>query len=97
MESVTLNFEWQNGLPWMRQDTESLPSLLAYVQLRVKKPIEDEVRVEFAKNSVHFTNSLPSFGAGSARVQVNLVVDPVLHGWIKTLRLINCLLALIKR
>ena len=31
---------------------------------------------------------------GSARVQVNLLVDPVLHGWIKTLRIANYLLAL---
>ena len=40
---------------------------------------------QFGENSVHFLNSLSSFGAGSPRVQVNLVVDPVLHGWIKNL------------
>ena len=35
--------------------------------------------------------------AGLARVQVNLLVDPVLHGWTKTLRIVNYLLALPKR
>ena len=36
VESVTLNSEWQNGLSWMRLDTESMP-LLVFDQLRVKK------------------------------------------------------------
>ena len=36
VESVTLNSVWENGLPWMRMDTKSMP-LLAYDQLRVKK------------------------------------------------------------
>ena len=65
LESVTLNSVWQNGLPWMRLDTESMP-FLPYDQLRVEKPIEDEVRVEcyddvitgefsqFEENSVNF-------------------------------------------
>ena len=45
IKSVTLNSQWQNGLPWMLLDNESMP-LLAYDQLRVEKLIEDEVRVE---------------------------------------------------
>ena len=32
-----------------------------------------------------------------ARVQVNLLVNPVLHGWVKTLRIINYFLALPKK
>ena len=51
---------------------------------------------QFDENSVHFSNFLSSLAAGLARVQVNLVVDPVLHGWTKTFRLINYLLALPK-
>ena len=63
----------------LRLDTESIP-LLAYDQLRVEKPIEDEVRVEcyndamtgefsqFDENSVHFSNSLSSLAAGSSSV-----------------------------
>ena len=46
---VTL--EWQNRLPWMRLDNESMP-LLAYDQLRVKKLTEDEVRVECYDNAM---------------------------------------------
>ena len=100
VESVTLNSVWQTGLPWMRLDTENMP-LLAYDHLRVEKPIGDEVRVEcydnamtgefsqFEESSVHHSNSISSLAAGSARVQVNMEVDPVLHGWTKTLRLIN--------
>ena len=45
VQVVTLNFEWQTGLPRMRLDTENMP-LLAYDQLRVEKLIEDEVKVE---------------------------------------------------
>ena len=83
--------------------------LLVHDQLRVEKPIEDEVRVkcyadamtgefsQFEESSVHHSNSISSLVAGSARVQVNLEVDPVLHGWTKTLRLINYLLALPKK
>ena len=44
-QAVTLNSEWQTGLPWMRLDTESM-LLLAYNQFRVEKTIEDEVKVE---------------------------------------------------
>ena len=36
-------------------------------------------------SSVHVSNSALSLAAGLARVQVNLPVDPVLHGWTKTL------------
>ena len=83
--------------------------LLAHDQLRVEKPSEDEVRVENSNNvligeffqieesSVHLSNSVFSLAAGLARVQVNLLVDPVLHGWSKNLRLINYLLDLPKR
>ena len=44
------------------------------------------------ENSIHLTNSLGSC-VGSARVQVNLLVDPVLHGWTRALRIINYLLS----
>ena len=59
----------------LRLDTESIP-LLAYDQLRVEKPIEDEVRVEcygdamtgefsqFEENSVHLLNPISSLAAG---------------------------------
>ena len=92
----------------MRLDTENIP-LLAYDQLRVEKPIEGEVRVEcynkamtgefsqFDKNSIHHSNSISSFAAGLARVQVNLEVDPLLDGWTKALRFLNYLLALPKK
>ena len=90
----------------MRLDTESMP-LVTYDQLRVEKPIEDEFRVkcyndeamtgkfsQFEDNEEHFSNTVFSLAAGSAGVQVNLEIDPVLHGWVKTLRLVNYLLAL---
>ena len=38
---------------------------------------------QFEENLVHFSNLISSLAAGLARVQVNLVVDPVLHGWTK--------------
>ena len=105
---MTLNSVWQTGLPWMRLDTKDMP-LLAYDQLRVEKAFEDEVKVDcyddamkgefsqFEENSIHQSNYISSFVAGSARVQVNLEVDPVFHGWTKTLRLKNYLLALPKK
>ena len=108
VDSVTLNSVWQIGLPWRRLDSKNMP-LLAYDQLRVEKPIEDEVRVkfydkamtgefsQFDENSIHHSSSQSSLAAGSARGQVNLEVDPVLHGWTKALRLMNYLLALPKR
>ena len=52
---------------------------------------------QLEENSFHHSNSLSSLAAGSARVQVNLEFDPVLHGWTKALRLIKYLLALPKR
>ena len=51
---------------------------------------------QFEENSVHLSNSVFSLAVGLARVQVNLEIDPVLHGWAKALRLINYLLALPK-
>ena len=38
VNSNTLNSEWQNELPWMKLDTESMP-LLDYDPLRVEKTI----------------------------------------------------------
>ena len=140
MQTVTLNSEWQTGLPWMRLDTESLP-LLAYNQLRVEKLVDDEVKAEcydeamtgefswFEENSVllvhdqlmvekpyegqvrtiysdfhgkeHSVDQIAisafSVDAGLTRVQVNLLVDHVSHEWIKTLRIVNYLLALPRR
>ena len=52
---------------------------------------------QFEESSFHFSNSISPLAASSARVQVNLVVDPVLHGWTTTLRLMNYLLALPKK
>ena len=66
--------------------------LLAYDQLRVEKPIEDKERVkcydnamrgeflQFDESLVHLSNLISSLAASLARVQVNLLVDPVLHG-----------------
>ena len=83
--------------------------LLAHDQLRVEKPIEGEVRVENSDSiitgelsqhkdsSVYVSNSAFSLATGSARAEVNLPVDPVLHGWTKTLRVINYMLALPKQ
>ena len=181
VQAVTLDSEWQTGLPWMRLDTESMPLLLdyhqltvlktieaevmaecydeamtgevsqfedksvllAHDQLRLEKPMEGEVRVknlnidefyhfedtsvllahdqlrvenpiegkvrvkyfnsfeeeEFSNckdNSTQIQNLVFSIGAGSARVQINLLVDLVMHGWTKTLRIINYLLAVPK-
>ena len=36
VQAVTLDSEWQTGLPWMRLDTETMP-LLDYHQLTVEK------------------------------------------------------------
>ena len=83
--------------------------LLAHDQLMVEKPIEGEVKVKYFNSSEkevlsdckdssdQIPNSVFSLVAGSARVQVNLLADPVLHGWTKTLRIINYLLALPKQ
>ena len=83
--------------------------LVVYDRLRVEKPIEDKVRVkcyyeammgefsQFEESSVHpfilYLFPCCWFGQGAGC----LVVDPVLHGWTKTLQLINYLLALPKR
>ena len=59
-DSVTLNSVWQSGLPWMRLDTESMP-LLVYDQLRVEKPIEDEVSVKYYDDVMNKTLTLVEF------------------------------------
>ena len=45
VDSVTINSEWQTGLPWMKLDVESMP-LLVYDQLTVDKTIKAEVMAE---------------------------------------------------
>ena len=70
--------------------------LLVHDQLMVEKPYEGEVRTTYF-NCVDEKSSVFSLVAGAARVQVNLLVYSVLHGWIRTLRIINYLLALPKR
>ena len=45
VQAVTLNSEWQTGLPWMRLDTEIMP-LLEYHQLTVEKTIKAKIMAE---------------------------------------------------
>ena len=47
-------------------------------------------------NSVTISDSSLS-SVGSARVQVNLLVVPVLHGWTRALRIINYFLTIPKK
>ena len=44
-KDVSAGSKWIEGMSWMKLDTKDMP-LLAYDQLRVEKPIEDEVRAE---------------------------------------------------
>jgi hypothetical protein len=44
-KDVSSRAPWIEGMDWMRRDTKDMP-LLAYNQLRVEKPIEDEVKLE---------------------------------------------------
>ena len=85
---------------------DEVKTLMVHDQLKVEKTIDEvEVMVECknseaskdenVENSIHLTNSLGSC-VGSARVQVNLLVDPVLHGWTRALRIINHLLSVPK-
>ena len=72
--------------------------LLVHDQLRVEKPIKGEVRVEYSDSNVRrelsdcedgsaqVSNLAFSLAPSSARVQVNLLVYPVLHGWTKTFK-----------
>ena len=86
---------------------DEVKTLMVHDQLKVEKTIDEvEVMVECknseaskdenVENSIHLTNSLDS-PVGLARVQVNLLVDPVLHGWTRALRIINYLLSLPKK
>ena len=45
VEKVTIGSVWQNGLPWMRLDTEQMP-VLRYIDLTVTKDQEEEVKSE---------------------------------------------------
>ena len=77
--------------------------LMVHDQLQVEETNQEvEVMVECKnseashdgniENSIYLANSLGS-SVGLARVQVNLLVYPVLHGWMRSLRIINYLLA----
>ena len=44
-KDVSAGAPWIEGLDWMKKEVKDMP-LLAYNQLRVEKPIEDEVKVE---------------------------------------------------
>ena len=58
--------------------------------LRIVKICQD------GANTVNVSDSSAS-SVGSARVQFNLLVDPVLHGWTRALRVINYLLTVPKK
>ena len=81
--------------------------LMVHDQLQVEKTNQEVEDMVECKNteashdgnieaSIYLGNSLGS-SVGSARVQVNLLVDPVLHGWTRSLRIINYLLAVPKK
>ena len=80
--------------------------LMVHDQLKDEETNEVEVMVECngskskncqnVANSVHVSDS-PVSSAGSAMVQVNLLVDPVLHGWTRNLRIINYLVTVPKK
>ena len=106
VEDVSAGSVWIEGLDWMTRDTEDMP-LTPYSQLRVGKPIEDEVKVEcfsepFIKDienstgeitplqiisdpGVHTVGCSPPGGRG----EVELIIDPVYHGWRRSLRILG--------
>ena len=51
-QDVSTGSRWIEGLDWMRMETKNMP-LLAYNQLKVEKPIEEEVKLEcFAESHI---------------------------------------------
>ena len=106
---VSLGSVWQDGLPWMKLDTEAMP-LRKYSDLAVSKTQELEVQAECfeepflldqgmdAINSLHARENLPSPPRPTAaRGAATLLVDPVLHGWFKTIRIMNIVLGFIEK
>ena len=56
-KDVSSRAPWIEGMDWMRRDTKDMP-LLAYNQLRVEKPIEDEVKQECFADTLEFQQDL---------------------------------------
>ena len=80
--------------------------LLVHDQLKLDNSNEVEVMVECHDSKYETSHHITDFvkisdsslsSVGSARVQVNLLVDRVLHGWTRALRIINYLLAVPKK
>ena len=77
--------------------------LLVHDQLMVDKSSEEMVRIDLTEALIENTreevenNSIFLVAVGSARVQVNLLVDPVLHGWTRTLRIQELLISFTKK
>ena len=82
-------------------DLEKLVNELEFIDnffIMVEKLIEDKVRVkcyneartgefsQFEENYINHYNSFSSVVAGSARVQVNLEIDLLLHGWTEVIK-----------
>ena len=45
VEKVSIGSVWQDGLPWMRLDTDQMP-VMNYIDLTVTKDQEEEVKIE---------------------------------------------------
>ena len=95
VENVSKGSEWQDGLPWMKIDLEKM-NLISYENLSVEKKLQEKIQEECFQepflpeteeisinHTQDTTNIFPSPGKGGES-RLNLVIDPIRVGWLKT-------------
>ena len=96
--SVDIGSPWQNGVPWMKLETEEM-SLLKYTDISVSKSAESAIREKcfeelFMGNIQEIENQTitpesHAVGESIGRDKINLIVDPIQLGWQKSKRMLG--------
>jgi len=118
IEDVSAGSDWIEGLEWMRREKSEMP-LTSYMEIKLEKPLVDEIKVECfpeaftekfssenkeaddnsdfvqsedeseddsEESTIPFCVLAANAGRGAAE---QLLVDPVYHGWRRSLRIIG--------
>ena len=102
---IDIGSPWQVGLPWMSLETEEMP-LMKYTDLTVDRETEIEVKTEcfdepfLSGEQVEGCQTVGNINLNIATVtagreNANILVNPIEHGWFKTIRIISYVLAFI--
>ena len=98
MEELSIGSQWQDGAEWMNREFDLLP-ILKYEDLTVSRAEDLDIREEcytepfLIEPGVHMMNRVQIGKKAPGREKHTLIIDPVVLGWLKSLRILSYIIS----